>query len=198
MSNTAFSGETLMKLAHRAVGRFGVPERWRDDAIAEYVAAAFEAGQSAQVHGNRHAYQCRQGQGAIENFVRRERRKERYRPAQCPAFGQRVSLNQPVKGQEGEVTRLGETVVDHRIESPSARMEKVERERSVQTAIANLPDLHRRATSSTWVHGRQELDVAKALHITRHRLRNVLSQAREWLRKALWAYRDETKIGAMA
>ena len=60
--------DTLYRMAEAAATRERVPGRWREDAVAEYVAHGWHATANDNGRDNLRAYQCRTGRGAITNY----------------------------------------------------------------------------------------------------------------------------------
>jgi len=177
-------------MAEAAATEEGVPRRWREDAVAEYVAYAWKAGQEADTQGNPRAYQCRMGRGAIQNFLRRERRQEALAPGSCSVGAKRVTLDKMVLDSGGEWIPLAETIEDRDIPQPDARMLANERNEAVKRAVDALPPLERQVAQLILMKGLGQEEAAEALGVTRKIVRGAVSRATKVLRERLSEYRD--------
>lgn len=186
-----YDAATLYRLASRAMDKLNVPQRWRDDAMAEFVMAAHTAGQSADGRRNVQTYQCVNGNGAVLHFMRREYRNEQLSPAACPKGSSRISLDKKVPGMDGEPTTLAETVVDREMLAPDARLRSEEKRQAVYRALRTLPSEWFDAVRLVWLEGKRQNEAARHLRIPRKTLRQYLAKARIRLRAWLIEYADE-------
>ena len=185
-----FDPAALYRLAEAAAAKERVPPRWREDAVAEYVAGAWIA--AARDNGrNLPAYQCRMGRGAIKNFVRRERRREALPPGACPAGAKRVSMEKTIMLADGEAVPMAETIEDGKIPQPDARMLEAERNAAVRRAMGALDPVARAVVQRVLLEDRTQREAAEALGLSRQAVQRILAQARLALRARLSAYESD-------
>jgi len=186
-----FDPGTLYRMAEVAAKEEGVPQRWREDAVAEYVARAWRAGEEADSHRNPRAYQCRMGRGAIQNFLRRERRQEALSPGSCTVGAKRVSIDKMIRMRDGERVPMAETIEDKNAEQPDARMLEAERNEAVKRAVGALDPVAREVVQRVLMGGRTQVETASALGLSRQKVQRILDQACPRLRRLLSAYEPE-------
>ena len=182
---------TLYRLARRAIQRLGVPVRWQADAVAEYVMAAWKAGQRTDHPGNVQAYQCLRGRGAVMDFVRRERRQEALAPGSCIVEAKRVSMEKMVMDSGGEWIPLSETIMDKNMPQPDARMLEAERNEAVRRALEELDPETRSVVQRIWLDGRSQTETAKELGLSRQKVQRLLDAVRARLRRRLAEYEPD-------
>jgi len=183
--------DTLYRLAKTAVKAIGVPDRWHEDAVAEYVAAAFTAGLKTDHPGNIQAYQCECGRGTVLNFLRRERHQEALSPASCSVEAKRVSLDKMIRMRDGELVPMIETIEDKNAEQPDARMLETERKEAVRRALAALSPVDREVVQRVLVDGGTQVETADALGLSRQKIQRILEKASAFLRKRLSDYESQ-------
>ena len=189
--NVPYDEKTLYRMAEAAATEEGVPPRWREDAVAEYVARAWRAGQEADIEGHPRAYQGRMGRGAIQNFLRRERHQEALSPASCIVDAKRVTLDKMIKLRDGERVPMVETIEDKNAKQPDARMLEAERNEAVKRAVEALPPVDREVVQRVLMDGQTQVEAAKALGLSRQKVQRILEKAGDRLRRHLAAYKDE-------
>jgi RNA polymerase sigma factor (sigma-70 family) len=186
-----YDEKTLYRMAETAATEEKVPHRWRADAVAEYVAHAYQAGLQSDRRGSVQAYQCRMGRGAITNFLRRERRQEALSPSSCIVGAKRVTLDKMITLRDGERVPMVETIVDENMPQPDARMLEAERNEAVKRAMAALPPLEREVVQRVMMEERTQVETAEALGLSRQKVQRILEKASASLRRHLAAYKDE-------
>jgi len=182
---------TLYRLAGRAVQKEGVPARWREDAVAEYVMAAWTAGLEEDHSRNIQAYQCLRGNGAVVDFMRREERQEALSPGSCIIDAKRVSLDKVIVLRDGERVPMVETIADKNAEKPYARMLEAERREAVERAVGEPPEEEQAVIRMVWLEEWTQEETADALNMTRKAVRGAIGRSRDYLRKRLAEYGDE-------
>ena len=182
--------DTLYRLAERAVQQIGVPTRWREDAVAEYVLAAWVAGQQTDGVGNVQAYQCRRGRGAVIDFTRREQRQENLSPGSCAVGAIRVSIDKTIRLPDGEQVPMSETIEDRNMPQPDARMLEAERREAVDQAVEDLARVTQEVVRLAWLEGRTQVEMAEALGLSRQKVQRTLDYARVFLRERLEIFGD--------
>ena len=200
-SNTPYDPEMLRKMAEQEANRLNIPEVWREDAVAEFVAAAYLAA-NAPDQGIR-AYQYRCGQGEMLHFVNRELRREHLTPGSCTKgfdmngkpVATRVSLDMLVPEADGEMMELADTIPDNLHLTPLENLLRKERALAVRKALAELPANEREAAKRVFMDDESQEDAATAMHITRRMLRGLLDSAKEKLATRLAVYRDDEDLG---
>ena len=189
--STPYDEKTLYRMAEAAAKEEGVPQRWHEDAVAEYVAHAYKAGLDSDRRGSVQAYQCRMGRGAIQNFLRRERRQEALTPASCTKHAKRVSLDKMVLDSGGEWIPLVETIEDKEMPQPDARMLREERDQAVRRALGRLSPKERQAFKMVVLEGKTQEKAAERMRLSRDQVRYLVETATRRLRLFLADYEDE-------
>jgi len=183
-----YDPQTLYRMAEAAVARERVPDRWREDAVAEHVAAAFQAQFDSDGRNGIRAYQGGRGYGAVRNFVRRERRHEAMSPGSCMVGAKRVSMEKVIRLSDGEMVPMSETIEDKNVPQPDARLLEAERREAVERALGELDHKAREAVKLVWMEDRTQEEAALALGLSRQALQRILSRARTCLRELLADY----------
>lgn len=192
MSNinpTPYTAEELYPLAEKMVSRLHVPDKWVDDAVQEFVIAAWQAGEKPKPDPR--AYQIAMGKGAIQHFIRHEAMMENLGPGTCSRHAARVSFDMPVEGMVGEPATLAETIVDESVPSPDVAMLLNERDADVCVALENLGQDHRYAARAIWGEGKTQGEVAETLGKSRQEVRTLLTEAGPPLCEMLQRYESE-------
>lgn len=196
-----YDAETLQNLAEAEAVRLNIPEVWREDAIAEFVAAAYRAAMAPD-QGIR-AYQYRRGLGMMLNFLKRELRRDHVTPGSCTKgvdmngkpLAARISLDTVVSDGDGQYTELADTIPDNERLSPLENLIRKERALAVRKALAELPASEREAARRVFMEDESQESAAAAMGITRKTLRGLLAVAREKLTERLAAYADDEDLG---
>ena len=185
-----YDENTLYRMAEAAATEEGVPHRWREDAVAEYVARAWRAGQQAKNRKNIRGYQCCMGHGALRHFMLREQRQESLTLPFCSKEAKRVTLDKTIKLRDGERVSMVETIPDEEAAQPDARMLRREREEAVRRAMEALPPLDREVVQRVLVEGQTQVEAADTLGLSRQKVQRILDSARACLQDHLSEYRD--------
>lgn len=183
-----YTADELYAIAAKTAAQLDVPEKWRDDAVQEFVVAAWRAGERSDV--NPRAHQFLRGRGAILDFMKHEIMMEELGPGECPKGAERISLGLPLEG-EGDASTLDETLIDPNALQPDAELRHEEREAAVRDALARLDPDQRTAAVSVWIEGRTQDEVAEAMKKTRQEIRTLLTLARRRLSWWLHDYKPE-------
>jgi len=154
--STPYDENTLYRMAEAAATQEKVPHRWREDAVAEYVARAWRAGQQAKNRSNIRGYQCCMGHGALRHFLLREQRQEALAPKYCNVAAKRVTLDKMITLRDGERVAMVETIVDENAEQPDARMLREERDQAVRRALRRLSPEERQAFKLVVLEGKTQ------------------------------------------
>lgn len=199
--NTPYDVVALQNLAEAEAVRLNIPEMWREDAIAEFVAAAWRAA-NAPDQGIR-AYQYRCGKGVMFNFINRELRQEHLTPGACTKgidvngkpLATRISLDTVVYDADGQYAELSEIIPDNYHLTPLENLLRKERALAVRKALAELPANAREAAKRVFMDEESQDDAAAAMNITRKALRGLLDSAKGKLAMRLAVYADDEDLG---
>jgi len=185
--------DTLYRLAWRAVKTLGVPDRWREDAVAEYVMAAYEAGIQTDHPVNVQTRQYIRGRDAALKFHRRERRQEALSPGSCIVGAKRVSIDKTILLRDGEQARMSETIKDPNMPQPDALMLRNEQSGAMRRVFEELDSAAREAVKQVWLEERTQEAAAETLGLSRQGIQRILDQARIYLRERLKAHENACK-----
>jgi len=191
--NVCFDPDTLFRLAGRTVRMLGIPARWREDAVAEYVLAAYAAGQQVDCPADIQSYQCQLGRRAIIDFARRERRQESLAPAFCSVVAKQVSLDKMIRTRDGELVPMVETIKDVNALQADDRMLVAERREAIGRAVEALDPVARKAVEQVWLEGRTQEEAGKSLGLSRWAVQRILGHTNIRLRERLNVYEDVCK-----
>lgn len=183
------TAEELYGLATEAASDLKIPGKWRDDAIQEFVIAAFNAGQRSET--NPRAHQVIRGRGAMVDFIRHEITMNERGPGECPTGAMRISFNLPVMGQCGEPTTLDETIPDQEGHAPDENLLWDERKAAVRSAMACLAPDERAAAVAVLIEDQTQEEAAITLNKTRKEIRHLLAMAMDRLPSMLRKYKHE-------
>lgn len=195
-----YDGEVLRLLAWKQYGRFSGGERRRaadnarafgsymdgaalrqqmaEDAVMEYVRAGLEAAAKDDGKGNIQAFQVASGTGAMLEFWRHERRRDKITPGEClKEKSDRISLDLPIKGMDGEPATLADTILDRITPRPCGAVFAKERHDRLRRAMAALPPLERDAFEAVVLDNLTQGQAAQKLGITRNQLRGHYDNA---------------------
>jgi RNA polymerase sigma factor (sigma-70 family) len=170
-----------------------VPRRWREDVIAEGVAAAFEVTVTRKECNRRMQYKTMRG--VMLDFIEREKTAERRMPRGSLPNAKRVPLDKIVYGEDEEATTLAETIIDRNCPDPSDDMVGEDRKCDVAQAMARLSPEEREAVQRVFIDGQTQEDAAAVMSVTRNELRAWLKSAKKTLRMWLSEYCDDVRCG---
>ena len=196
-SNKPYSPEELYPLAQSILSKWKnegreVPARWREDVIAEGVLGAVEV--VGRVRRAVRAAQYERMRGAMLDFLDREIAAEHRAPPGSLPDAKRISLDMVVPGQEGEITTLAETIIDHDCPDPSAGLMDEERRQDVAQAMARLRPEEREAAQRVFIDGQTQEGAADDMAMSRDEIRTCLKNAKMVLRIWLSGYRDDVRF----
>ncbi len=182
-----YTPDELYAQAAKLASDWNLPEKWREDAMQEFVIAGVAAESSATRAVRAHQHRC--GRSAMSKFVRREERAEGRRPPECLPGGTRVSLDMHVPGTAGEAVPLAETVVDRASPAPDAGLIADDLQKAVAHALSRLTPEEAEAARLVFIEGETQRSAAESMGLNEDQLRRRLLAAKPVLRIWLMEYR---------
>jgi len=182
-NGTPYTPDKLYAQASKLAADWNIPEKWREDAVQEFVVGAITAADEAKTSVR--SCQHRSGRNAMLNFLRREERAEERAPSGCHSDAKRISLEMPTSGMDGEPTTLAETVRDRDMPAPGAGLVAASLEAAAKQAMSRLTPEEAEAARRVYIEGETQTAAADAMGLTRDQIRSRLASAlpilRVWL-----------------
>lgn len=175
-TNTPYTEEELYDLASKEANRQRIPELYREDAIQEFVIAAWQAGQ--RDGRNPRAYQYVRGRGAMIDFLREEIDVAQAVPPQCPESAMRLSFDAPTDGMDGEPTTLQEVIADPDAVIPGEEQPQQVNTVDIMAALSALTPEERKIAARVLVDGKSQREVATEMGTSRKKIRYLVENIR--------------------
>ena len=192
MSTTSKHGpytpDELYAQAAKLAADWNLPEKWREDAVQEFVIAATEA--TASANKSVRAHQHRSGKNAMMMFLRREERAEGRQPRECLPEAKRISFDMPVPGMDGEAATLAEAVRDLQTPDPDAGLVVEDLRKAVVHAVSRLTPEEAEAVRRVCIEGETQRSAAKSMGLNEDQIRRRLLAAKPILCVWLAEYRS--------
>jgi len=163
--------EDLRRIAGAELRRHGLRGVLADEACAEFIAGAWEAGQAANPEGNPRGYQLKTGRGRMLTFLRSRRREE-----------QRAPLRLDYAAGE---TDLHDALADETVPCPYAHAADDEMQKRIRTAFEALPHSQRHILQLAVIENKGPLEIGRMLGVSKNTAAKRRDKALAALRKRL-------------